>query len=93
MLVEADPDLTWLIDAELVAYPAFLVDTQNTEGDEYKAGAVPIAVSPAAAPSSGVKKLHDAVVADRTLGDQVKRATFERPRNEREAGTIVVIPR
>ena len=93
-LVEAHPDLAWLTNADLEAYPAFLVDTQTKEGDDYKAGAVPIVVSADAAPSAAaVEKLQDAVVADRTLGDRVKRAIYERPRNECEAGTIVVIPR
>lgn len=93
-LVEANPDLGWLTDADLEPYPAFLVDTHTKEGDDYKAGAVPIVVSADAARSpAAVDKLQDAVVADRTLGDRVKRAIYEPPRNEREAGTIVVIPR
>jgi hypothetical protein len=93
-LTTADPSLAWLSDAELAVEPAFLVDAKTKEGDDYKAGAVRIAISPNSAPdAASIQRLYDAVVADRTLGGRAKRAHFERPRKDAEAGTLVVIPR
>lgn len=93
-LVEADPSLGWLDQAELTAHPAFLTDTKSKEGDDYKAGAVPIKIAPEIDPDDGgVERLQDAVAADRTLGNRAKRATFERSSDEREAGIIVVVPK
>jgi len=92
-LVADQPDFAWLECAQLTAEPAFLVDAQTKEGDDYKAGAVTVVVTMDRTPSSDeVEKLYDTVVGDRTLGNRVKRAHFERPRDERQAGTIVVIP-
>jgi hypothetical protein len=51
-LVEANPDLASLANAEYEAHPAFLVDTKTKEGDDYKAGAVPILYRPTRRPAS-----------------------------------------
>jgi hypothetical protein len=93
-LAEGHAGWAWLGEARLDAQPAFLVDSETREGDHYKAGAVSIVVKAALAPGSATpEQLHDAVVDDATLGNRVKRAVYERPRAEGEAGTIVVIPR
>lgn len=93
-LAEADPSLVWLNQAERTAHPAFLTDERTKEGDDYKAGAVPIKIAARAKPSeTDVQRLQDAVLSDRTLGDRVKRAIFERSTSDSEAGIIVVIPK
>lgn len=92
--VAAEPEFAWLGDADLTAHPAFLVDAQTKEGDDYKAGAVSIVVKPQSAPRlADITRLHDAVVGDRTLGNRAKRAVFEPPTGEHYAGTVVVVPR
>jgi hypothetical protein len=92
--VEANPELAWLKDAQLRAEPAFLTAATTQDGDDYKAGAVPITlISDHTLDNRAIDKLHDCVVADRTLGGRTKRAVFERPRSTGQVGVIVVIPR
>src|SRR4051812_5194525 len=64
-VVEAQRDLAWLAEADLDAYPAFLTDAKAKEGDDYKAGAVPIVISADASQTeAAVDKLKRAVAAD-----------------------------
>jgi len=92
-LADGVSDLAWLKTAQLTAYPAFLVAAATKEGDDYKAGAVPLAIDSGVAPSAElVDKIHDAVVDDRSLGGRAKWAVYERPSGS-DAGTLVIVPR
>lgn len=92
-LAASDPSLACLRDLEIIAYPAFLVDATTKEGDDYKAGAVPIMLQSASElTDDAIRRLHDAVVSDRTLGSRAKRAYYEHPSADGGAGTLVIIP-
>src|SRR4051794_15164272 len=91
-LADDDAAFTWPKEADQTAYPAFLVEAKTKEGDDYKAGAIPVRVKTGDVTEAMVKNLHDAVVNDPTLGGRAKQVTFERPTAGDEAGTLVVIP-
>lgn len=92
-LAASDTSLAWLRDAELTAYPAFLVDALTKEGDDYKAGAVPIKLQTPSAPTDDAfGRIHAAVVGDRSLGGRVKHAYYEHPTADGGAGILVIIP-
>lgn len=92
-LAESDAQFEWTGKAELTVEAAFLVDGKTRDGDDYKAGAVRVTVPADRQPVASVRNLRDAVVGDRTLGNRVKRATFEISTDDPESATIVVIPR
>jgi hypothetical protein len=93
-VVEHNPQFGWLKDAQLDVQPAFLVDHQTKEGDDYRAGAVAVVVNQEERPTDGqIRQFHDLIVGDRTLGNRAKDVRFEYSNEERVVGRLVVIPR
>jgi hypothetical protein len=92
-VVQHDSQFEWLRGAELDVQPAFLVDHKTKEGDDYKAGAVRVAVTgDDVATVERSRQLHDLVIRDRTLGNRAKDARFEYSGDAGVAGCLVVIP-
>lgn len=92
--LSAEEVFAWLRGAQIDVSPAFLVDHETKDGDDYKAGAVSITItSSEPVTDEQVEQLYDFVVADRTLGQSAKDARLEKSSDDAEVGRLIVIPR
>jgi hypothetical protein len=90
---ESDPRFDWLRAVLLDVEPASLVDNTTKDGDNYKAGAVRVALTGEGEPTiAHVKQLHDLIVGDCTLGNRAKDVRFEWSDEKNVVGRLVVIP-
>lgn len=94
-LAEAEPaTFGWAASVTLQTSPAYLTDAQTKDGDDYKAGAVSVAICTSERPAAEtVEALRVLIVDDRTLGTRAKHAQFERSDDPGEIGIVVVVPR